>query len=231
MKRLPLLVTIVVLSLVTIGCGDNDEPEYKTKGQPVDLGLSVKWADMNIGAPTITALGEHFAWADPTGSKTDLTGISIRYNGDNIICQWESDFFGGMSPSADIAHSESDIATESWGTNWRMPTLKDMQELVAKCTFTPATRDGVKGVMVTGPNGNSIFMPAAGHREYSTIYDNATLGNYWTATLVTDQTKYDISSNVNCTAWALEINAQDGTAKLVPQMRCFGLSVRPVSVN
>ncbi|MBE6346589.1 MAG: hypothetical protein E7067_05205 [Lentimicrobiaceae bacterium] len=97
-----------------------------------------------------------------------------------------------------------------------MPTDEEMQELIDKCTWTWTTQNGVKGYKVTGTNGNSIFLPAAGHRLGSSLYHVGSDGYYWSSTPYDDRYDYN--------AYYLDsdfhyMNNDD---------RLYGQSVRPV---
>lgn len=124
----------------------------------VDLGLSVRWASFNIGAITPSESGELYLWGD---SKN--TGVIGNYN----------------APSTDkISGTTYDIARSLWGSNWRMPTKAEQTELVTKCTWTRSIVNGVKGMKVTGNNGNSIFLPPTGYM-IGTQLNDADYGYYW----------------------------------------------------
>lgn len=75
-----------------------------------------------------------------------------------------------------------DVARSKWGSTWRMPTKAEFEELNNECTQTWVTKNGVKGYEVTGPNGNSIFLPAAGHCYDVRIFDKGSKGRYWSST-------------------------------------------------
>jgi hypothetical protein len=143
------------------------------KGKPistsgaVDLGLSVRWAAYNVGASSPEEYGGYYGWADPTGTKTS-TNLSD---------------YPSANPPSNISGTSYDIARAKWGGNWRLPTKAEQQELVDKCTWTWTTYKGVEGMKVTGPNGNSIFLPAAGGRGGTDVGSVGTYGNYWSGTL------------------------------------------------
>lgn len=65
---------------------------------------------------------------------------------------------------------EDDAATTNWGEAWCMPTYEQLKELYDECTWTMITQNGVNGYNMTGPNGNSIFIPAAGIRSNDKLY-------------------------------------------------------------
>ena len=145
--------------------------------EAVDLGLSVKWASCNVGAKSPEDYGDYFAWGE-TETKS-----SYHYNSniiDGLSCK-------KMQPRGIIGTDGNltaayDAATVNWGGDWRMPTTAEQDELRKNCSWSWTSQNGVKGYKVTGPNGNSIFLPAAGYR-YSTSLSNAgSDGYYWSAT-------------------------------------------------
>ena len=133
----------------------------------VDLGLSVKWATCNVGATTPEGYGDYFAWGE-TSTKTKYTEDNSKTSGSSM---------GDIS-----GNSSYDAARANWGGLWRIPTEAEMQELNDRCNWTWTTHNGVKGYKVTGPNGNSIFLPAAGYRRMSRIHSAGSLGYYWSST-------------------------------------------------
>ena len=112
----------------------------------VDLGLSVKWASFNIGASSEEEKGLLLGWGDITGLNTSR----------------DLNYFPSLYPKGDIVNTKYDFVKTSWGDKWRLPSTKETQELIDKCTWTAVEDENqkVKGYMVTGPNGNHIFLPA-----------------------------------------------------------------------
>lgn len=151
------------------GTGKDDDAPSDPVEPPtyaVDLGLSVKWASMNVGATSPEDYGGYFAWGE-TSEKEEYTMDTYLYYNVDI--------------GEDISGTDHDVAHVQWGGTWHMPTYDELKELLDNCTWTWTTQNAVNGYKVTGPNGNSIFLPAAGC--YSTgIYGAGTVGNYWTAT-------------------------------------------------
>ena len=146
----------------------------------VDLGLSVKWATCNIGADSPADYGDYFAWGE--------TGTKSSYDWDNCFdClddegdSWGIYKIGGKTSISPT--SGHDTARENWGGSWRMPTIAEFEELCTKCKWTWTSQGGHKGYKVTGPNGNSIFLPAAGWRYGTDTYNEGANGIYWSSTL------------------------------------------------
>ena len=138
------------------------------KPQMIDLGLSVKWADRNVGADSNSDYGDFFAWGE-TEAKEEFKREGYKWFKDN---QYSNP--GGYS---DIAGTSFDAATMKLGGSWRMPTEAELEELITKCTWTWSTVDDVEGYKVVGKNGNSIFIPANGTRRA----DDASIGSYWSS--------------------------------------------------
>lgn len=136
--------------------------------EAVDLGLSVKWASCNLGATKETEPGAYLAWGE-TAEKS--------------VYDWTTYFDADCTATdALICGSPQDAAYEAWGGPWRLPTLTEMQELCERCTWIWQTKNGAVGCLVTGPNGASIFLPAAGVKQGSDTYLPAAFGAYLTGT-------------------------------------------------
>ena len=169
----------------------------------VDLGLSVKWATSNVGAESPEDYGNYYAWGE-TSTKSEYTKDNSKTYGKQM------NDIGGRS--------QYDAARANWGGTWRLPTKAEMEELENRCTWKWTTQNGVKGYKVTGPNGNSIFLPAAGYRSGSSLYTAGEYGRYWSST--PDESDSDIA----CILHFYSID-QD----VAWDNRYRGLSVRPVS--
>ena len=201
-------------------CGQNGQvvkafpPEA---AQAVDLGLSVKWANMNVGAESPEDYGNHYAWGE-TATKTtydwstyfdtsDGGGTSTKYNND-----------GGKT----VLDPEDDAAHVNWGGSWRMPTQAEWQELLDNCTWTWTTQNGIKGYKVTsnkaGYTDKFIFLPAAGYRLESDLGFAGSNGYYWSSSLGEYYSYY---------AWYL-LFSSGGHNLDYGYCRCSGQSVRPV---
>lgn len=134
-------------------------PIYNTPGEAVDLGLSIKWANQNIGASQPEEWGENFYWGYIEGGTYPLED-----NGWHVEYEWLSyslytlKTYGYIDDDYNLT-SSYDAATQIWGSQWRMPTKKECDELLSKCTWTKTTKNGVTVYLVTGPNSNYIYIP------------------------------------------------------------------------
>ena len=113
---------------------------------------------------------------------------------------------------------EDDVAHVKWGGSWRMPTLDELKELKNNCTWQWATQNGVNGYKITGANGNSIFLPAAGYRYGTNLYESGCYGNCWSSSL------YESGSS-----GAYGLYFRIGYYDWSSSYRYYGHSVRPVS--
>ena len=189
----------------------------------VDLGLSVYWGTTNIGASKPEDYGDYYAWGETEPKEsyswstykfgTSSSGPFFKYN--------TSDSYGTVDNKT-VLEPEDDVASVKLGGEWRMPTDAEWTELRTKCTWTWTTNyngTGVKGQIVTATNGNSIFLPAAGYRRDTKLYDAGSYGYYWSSSLNTDKPSI---------AWYVNFNS--GTVRRRDYgYRSYGQSVRPVS--
>ena len=149
----------------------------------VDLGLSVKWASCNVGASSPEEYGGYYAWGE-TEEKSNYNEKYYKWCNGSVttFTKYCTDSYNGTVDNKTILELEDDVAHMKWGENWRMPTSREFDELLS-CTCKRTTHNGVYGLLVTGPNGNSIFLPAAGERSGTYHYYQGSIGNYWSATL------------------------------------------------
>lgn len=200
----------------------------------VDLGLSVKWATCNVGSPVTYGDGEFYAWGETkTREPETYNYANYPYYKDgqkNKVTKYGKNpkYWGveGENPdSLTVLLPEDDAATANWGNGWRMPTKVEFQELLDNCTWEWVELDPEKdqpdGFKITGPNGNSIFLPAAGY------YNNEpTTALYGTERLYTSYCFYWSSTSVEYTGYYL--NASKVQCKMFTNVRSYAMAIRPV---
>ena len=202
------------------GTNYGSEISFRTNGHSyVDLGLSVKWATCNVGANSPEEYGDYFAWGEITPKETYTEDNCPTYE----LSKAQLKSQGYIDREGNLI-SQYDAARANWGGEWRMPTLKEMDELKSKCTWTWITQGDTNGYKVTGPNGNSIFLPAAGHRNGSSLEYDATIGSYWSSTPDEYDMYYYYYDNIS---WYLEFR-YEGVGGSNISYRSYGNSVRPV---
>ncbi len=181
----------------------------------VDLGLSVKWATCNVGASSPGDDGDYYAWGE-TSTKSRYDWDSCFDCLDSTGDSWGTYKIGGQTRITPT--SGHDTARENWGSTWRMPTDAENEELRNKCKWTWTSKNGHNGYTVTGPNGNSIFLPAAGCRDRTDSYSVGMFGYYWSSTL---------SSSYSNSARYLDFYSRHHRTN--DSYRMHGNSVRPVT--
>lgn len=180
-----------------------------TAGAAVDLGLSVYWASCNLGAEKPEEYGDYYAWGE-TKTKSSYTEDNYSY--------YNSSTSQYIDIGDDISGTQYDAATVNLGSDWRMPTRQEMEELVKKCTWEWTQVSGVNGYKVTGPNGNSIFLPAAGLQTHRTYYNGSYL-YYSTGS----EASYDSSNHLYATSGTKGVSGINH--------KSIGESIRPVTTN
>lgn len=174
--------------------------------EAVDLGLSVDWASCNLGAVSPEDYGEYYAWGETQTKGPFYWSNYSLWTDDYRKYDGEDNLF--------ILEEEDDAAHVQWGGCWRMPTSEEWQELIDCCMWNSTSLNGVPGIMITAPNGNSIFLPKAGHRyDSSSYHEKGHVCDYWASSL------YRSSPRQGC---AIRNN------RLRSDWRYNGFSVRPV---
>lgn len=169
-------------------CGNEDEVTDgggKEKGHEyVDLGLpsGTLWATCNIGADVPAAPGNYYAWGE-TKPKSEYTYENYMWSTgewQNFTKYCNAKGYGTVDNRLTLEKAD-DAAAANWGGKWRMATYKEWKELVEYCHLYTEELNGVKGIKVLAPNGNSIFLPKAGcYNSYGRDSDGAF---YWTSSI------------------------------------------------
>ena len=192
----------------------------------VDLGLpsGLLWATCNVGADTPEDYGDYFAWGE-TQPKSTYNWSTYQYcmGSENTMTKYCSNSncgYNGFTDNLTTLLPEDDAATANWGSGWRMPTREEWQELYQNTTNIWTTQSGVHGRLFTATNGNSLFLPAAGVREGTSLNFSGSYGLYWSRSLWTD-----VPNN----AWDLYLYFGSGGCDVEgSDPRYRGQSVRPV---
>lgn len=183
-------------------CPDDHHPHL------IDLGLpsGTKWACCNVGASKPEAYGGYYAWGETAEKRTyDWSTYKYGNSAEDV-----------RNIGSVIAGTKYDVATDSWLAPWFMPTAVQLRELMDKCTKECTKQNNVSGFKFTGPNGASIFLPAAGeYGEYGESYMG--WGHYWSSTLDKD-----------FAAGAFAMTFDDSDPVITSLKRTDGMTVRPV---
>ena len=196
------------------------------EGDWVDLGLpsGTLWATRNVGANSPEDYGDYFAWGE-TAPKSDYGWIgwcTYMWGGcdsiGNLYVTKYNTYSGYGTVDNKTELDPSDDAACAHYPGGRMPSLAQIQELCYFCSWQWTTRNGVNGSLVTGPNGNTMFLPAAGNRWADVLEDAGSAGYYWSRTLY--------SSNSFCAYGLFFGSGEDGWSG-----RADGYTVRAVRVS
>ena len=193
------------------------------KMKAVDLGLSIKWAPCNVGASAPEQFGDYFAWGEIV-PKAEYSWKTLRFCNDaggNSFAKYNTKERYGATDNLLQLEPADDAARAVLRGNWRMPTREEWKELREKCKWEWAEVNGVKGYTVTGPNGNSIFLPAAGLMSNSSAVRAGTQGCYWSSSLY---------ENYPYSAYEIYFNSSNIYLD-EESYRSYGLSVRAVSTK
>lgn len=136
-----------------------DNPDEPTPGKMIDLGLSVKWAGWDVGSDSPEVPGDLYAWGE-TETKSEYTSTNyIHFLNDNLGGNFRTTgLYCNIGNDGDISGTQYDAAHVKWGGGWRMPTKEEAEELLSQCTKKYLTYKGQRGWLLTGPNGNKIFL-------------------------------------------------------------------------
>ena len=199
----------------------------------VDLGTAGKWARCNLGASNPEDFGDYFAWGEPSGYFAGKTYFSYENYawGTSLFSDftkyvWESQY--GTVDNLNTLEYRDDAAYQASGGKFRMPTIGELEALfnLQKEWVSNYNNSGVSGCKITG-NDRSIFLPAAGYRQYELLVKRWDEGRYWSSSLKTDQ---DASTYM---AWSGGVELQSLIPNTVragryPINRFMGLSIRPI---
>lgn len=193
----------------------------------VDLGLpsGLLWATCNVGADSPEEYGDYYAWGETT-TKSDYTWNTYKWcNGTfDILTKYNMNSEYGTIDNKTTLELSDDAASVNWGGYWCMPTEDEWQELYDNTTSE--WTDDYNGTAVAGRvftsknNGRTLFLPAAGYRSGTDVYDVGSDGNYWSSSLYSDR-----SRNAYRMKFYSGYVYQQGY-----NIRCYGFSVRPVLV-
>lgn len=202
--RIP-LENIDSISFVTFHlCPDHNHPHA------IDLGLpsGTKWACCNVGASSPEGYGGYYAWGEMAGKNYYFDDNYAYYNRD--LWEW-------VRLGSDISGTVYDVAHMLWDGSWVMPSRGCIGELLEYCTLEWTSVDGVNGMLVTGPSGGQIFLPAAGYRWGFDLRDAGSGCHCWASTQDPDYSSCAYYLSFFSCYW---IRGWD--------CRCFGRSVRAV---
>jgi hypothetical protein len=181
------------------------------------------WAESNLCESGLCTnpedYGDYYAWGE-TEPKSDYSWSTYQFGSSSSgpFSKYNTKSSSGAVDDKKVLDSEDDVAHVKLGGKWRMPTDAEWTALREQCTWKWTTQNGKTGRLVTAPNGNSIFLPAAGYQGDARLYDAGSYGAYWSSTLSTDD-PYG----------AYKVGFFPDYVGRYDYYRCYGNSVRPVT--
>lgn len=246
MKKILLFLGLPLIAMFTLtNCGKDDDDQPSVQEDPktqsftisgsvagfdyVDLGLAsgLKWATYNVGATKPTEYGDFFAWGE-VKPKREYTWATYKwctmksYGSDyDQFTKYNTTSYSKYVDKKTVLDEEDDAASVNWGNAWRTPSISEMKELLAACSWTwfdDFENTGVAGNLGTSKkNGNTIFFPAAGLRSEANHNGGGSYGVYWTLSL------HDLKDDK---AWFMVAENND---HYIYGLRYHGFSVRAVT--
>lgn len=174
-----------IATLIQENGSDEDNNNDFYKYEAIDLGLpsGLKWATCNVGAELPEEYGNYYAWGE-TESKDIYNNSTSNWYGLDYISLLNQ----GVINNNGILRHPYDAATVNWGERWRIPTDEEWEELEKECNWVRHTINGVFGMKITGPNGNSIFLPGSGYIKNSVLKRQGPTAGYWSSVLYSTNT-------------------------------------------
>lgn len=229
------LATIFIAAFSFVSCGDDDDDNGNEKGNEteiaagnheyVDLGLpsGTLWATCNVGASKPEDYGVYFAWGEtkPKDSYDWSTYKWFNSSGNTLIKYCTDSHYGTVDNKTEL-DPKDDAATANWGSDWRMPSLDQIDELwfSGYTTTEWTTLNGVNGRLITSKkNGKTLFLPAVGERKENSLKDVGSEAHYLSRSLDT------VTDNPFIALCLYFLS--DGIGHFW-DYRCYGCSVRPV---
>ena len=199
-------------------CPDGNHPHA------IDMGGGILWACCNVGASSPAEYGSYFAWGE-TKIKDYCNLRNYKWckrkRKNYLLTKYCTSSYKGIVDNRTQLELSDDAAWINWGAPWRIPVVNEIWDLFDNCTWTWTTIGDVKGRLVTAPNGNRIFLPAAGFSGDMGPAGIDWFGSYWSSLLVPDYPDYARELHFD----GHELSANNGG------VRENGNSVRPVRMK
>ncbi len=152
-------------------------------GQPT-TGTAKRTSDIDVNWVQLWAGGPKFAEYNVGAENNNAEDYGGYYNWGMSEVQTSSNYSNYKSGTDPLTGTD-DTATNLWGSNWRMPTKAEFENLLSNCNVAWTTVNGKNGCKFTGKGGyasNSVFLPAVGYCYFGSVYDYGYVGYYWSST-------------------------------------------------
>ena len=194
-------INVTIINL----CPDDHHPHM------IDLGMpsGTKWACCNVDASYPVSEGSYYAWGETETHRPYNWSKYSHCDGSEETCH---------DIGSDIAGTQYDVAHVKWGGTWVMPNVKQIEELINNSSFKWVKMNYRYGHLITGQNGNMIFLPAGGYITDNSYKDEDIRGYYWSSSF------YPSYSQI-----AYDFKFLSGRESSYWFRKCYGLNVRPVT--
>lgn len=226
--------TIIYIIVVTLIMFVNSVSAQSHKKEAINLGLSVKWANMNVGANAPEEYGDYYAWGEVKSKRYYGAYSTYKHYDDQSYHKYNyKEIKGSVKDNLFMLKSSDDVASKHWGDKWRMPTAEEIMELINQCIWTYTEKNGSRGYWIKNKESesDSIFLPMVGYRDFGTYRFRAgTEGCYWSSSLLplSEQTMIDsIAESRVDSSMCLRI-LEKGIPELIYSPRPIGCVIRPV---
>lgn len=216
---------VFAVTTILLASCEKDNPVIDANNYyAIDMGLSVKWANANLGATSPEEYGYYYAWGE-TKAKENYSWSTYKWGTSSTsLTKYNTQGSYGTVDSITVLESADDAATAILGDEWRMPTSSEVDELIstrnnASYQWEWKSINSHSGWLVTYlVNNNSIFLPAAGYRIDGGLRYEGTMGGYRSSSLDTD--------NTDCACCLIMNPSSVASGGMIS--RCLGFSIRPV---
>lgn len=195
----------------------------------VDLGLSVKWAQMNLGATSPVEYGDYYAWGEiETKDRYYWTNYKWCKGSETTLTKYNTDASYGEVDNKTVLDPEDDVAHVKLGDKWRMPTKEEVEELIGNCDWTEERMSLTRCLKGTSKkNGQSIILPASGNRSGSTtLYYAGYFVYFWTSSVWSNNLDFAYCFQGY---YEIEDKVYDSRASILN--RTTGCPIRPVKTK
>ena len=178
---------VIEQNIVYFGTAKSYTPTGSISFASGDLGLSVIWANKNVGADKTEDVGGYYAWGVTDEYAAPFTYKWFNEDGSKAkkYVSQNSHSESGTADGLTVLKAEDDVASVILGGDWRMPTKEEINELKALDCLEGYELNGKKGLLFVGNGDNGLFIPYGGYKDKSDTPVSTNYAYLWSSSLVT----------------------------------------------
>ena len=178
---------VIEQNIVYFGTAKSYTPTGSISFASGDLGLSVIWADKNVGADKTEDVGGYYAWGVTDEYAAPFTYKWFNEDGSKAkkYVSQNSHSESGTADGLTVLKAEDDVASVKLGGVWRMPTKEEIDELKELDCLEGYELNGKKGLLFVGNGDNGLFIPYGGYKDKSDTPVSTNYAYLWSSSLVT----------------------------------------------